>query len=115
MGLHLLVAMPLALIFRANSPITFAIQMLTNIFTIVIYFPAAYLLGCFMMNEDPAPHYHQLTEVICHADFSMLLSRDLLPILWPLLIGCTVIGFVAGALGYILVMAFWPGARPKIA
>jgi len=108
MGFHILVAMPLGFFLRANLPVIFAIQLLTNIFTLVVYFPAAYVLGCRLTSENPTPHYRQLAEVISHGQFDLLLSRDFLPILWPLFVGCTVFGLVMGGLGYVLVMSCWP-------
>ena len=33
--------------------------------------------------------------------------------LWPLTFGCTLIGLLSGAVGYLLVMLFWRKAGPK--
>ncbi len=115
-GLHVFLAIGLCLWFRANMPVAFALQWVTNIFTAPIFYPAAYLLGCVMLRK---PHRsHAEIQVFCENIWNHLLFRPVQDhlgpplavfqdILWPLFLGCNLIGLAAGALSAVLVLLFW--------
>ena len=115
-GLHVLLAIVLCLIFRANIPVAFAIQWVTNIFTAPVFYSMAYALGCQILHK-PQHHLKEIHGICGHIGQHILLRpghATLLPghtfwvnVLWPLTFGCTLIGLVTGAIGYILVMLFW--------
>lgn len=54
------IAIPLAIIFRANVPITFAIQWISNPFTAVIHLPACYYFGCLVLRQAPSQAFDDL-------------------------------------------------------
>jgi hypothetical protein len=49
-GLHLITAVLLAMVFRANIPLTFFIQWSTNVFTVPVYYSLAYAFGCRLLG-----------------------------------------------------------------
>lgn len=102
-GLHIITAMLLAMLLRANIPLTFGLQWLTNWFTVPIYYSLAYAFGCRLLGQ----------EILPTGGWSRILDHpDLLSIFPPLFLGCTVIGVSSGLIGYALVYLFWK--RPEI-
>jgi len=120
-GFHVVLVILLCLIFRANIPVAFAIQWVTNIFTAPVFYSAAYVLGCLILHR-PQHHMKEIHGICEHIGKHILMrpghtgwlpSRAfVMDILWPLTFGCTLAGLVTGALGYLLVMIFWR-AKPE--
>jgi uncharacterized protein (DUF2062 family) len=77
-GLHLITAVLLAMVFRANIPLTFFIQWSTNVFTVPVYYSLAYAFGCRLLG----------TKMIFVDGWAKVLAHpDLLSIFPPLFLG----------------------------
>jgi uncharacterized protein len=111
-GFHLLMGTGFAMCFRANIPVTMALQFITNPATIIFYYPAAYVLGCRLMGEAPMK-VSKLRELFSHASFWDA-RHSIAEIWWPLCVGCLVCGLVVGTLGWALVRFFWPQRRTPV-
>ena len=122
LGLHIVLAVLLCIIFRANVPVAFAIQWVTNIFTAPIFYPMAYWLGCEILRK-PLGNLGAIHDV-CDNLWDHLLMRPgtarlgpsstvLLDIVLPLLFGCTVVGLISGLLAYLSVIVFWAGEKAE--
>jgi uncharacterized protein (DUF2062 family) len=102
-GLHLITAVLLAMVFRANIPLTFFIQWSTNVFTVPVYYSLAYAFGCRLLG----------TKMIFVDGWAKVLAHpDLLSIFPPLFLGCTIIGLTLGMSGYGLIYLFWKKPPP---
>jgi len=116
-GLHIVISTILAIIFRANIPISFTIQWLTNVFTAPFYYTGAYLVGCWMLGIpgkraewikdicDNFWDYFLLRKAYHHMPGST--ERIFTEAVWPLLLGCTVLGLFFAVLAYLLVKILW--------
>jgi uncharacterized protein (DUF2062 family) len=97
--IHALLATALALLLRLNIPAAVIGTFLTNPLTVVPLFVAAYWLGCSLLAR-PAESIH----------FEMSWSwftTELIPIWKPFLLGCTAMGVLAAAAGYVLLGGIW--------
>jgi hypothetical protein len=88
-----------AIIARLNIPATVAGVLLTNPFTMVPLFFAAYWIGTHILGSGAQafafePTWHWL-------------QTGLLPVWKPLLLGCLAMGLLSAAIGYIVLSAFW--------
>jgi len=102
-GLHLISAILLAMVFRANIPLTFLLQWATNMITIPVYYPLAYALGCWLLGQE---------MIVVGGWGGVLTHPDLLMIFPSLFLGCTVVGAVSGLGGYAMIYAFWRKRAP---
>ncbi len=120
-GLHILISTPLAVVFRANVPVTFAIQWLTNVFTAPLYYTGAYWFGCRLLGISS--HRTQWIGEICENFWDYFFLRKQvhhLPgageklfaeVFWPLFLGCLALGVIFAALAYALVKLLWREKR----
>ncbi|HZF25414.1 MAG TPA: DUF2062 domain-containing protein [Steroidobacteraceae bacterium] len=95
---HLLLAPLVAILFRANLPLSVATILLVNPFTVVPVFFGAYWVGTALTGSN--------LETF---DFSLTWEwvSEYLPAIWkPFLLGCLVSGTLAALSGY-LVMSIW--------
>lgn len=108
MGVQILTSLVLAVIFRANIPISFLLQWMSNPVTILVYYPFALYVGCILLGRSTSAYV---------TDFEMVLgergwwaaAENMLNDGWqPLLLGCTLIGLLLGVVGYALIHSFWP-------
>ncbi len=104
-GLHFFLGIGAAMLFRANIPVTLVVQLITNPATVVVYYPAAYLLGAKILGH-PVMYQQHLMEVMKHGGFRERLEL-LEQIGFPLVLGCTIVGLGTGFLGWALVRIFW--------
>ncbi len=89
----------LALLLRANLPISVVLCWITNPLTIPPMFYLTYEIGRWILNTPPL-------------EFTMVLSWDwfkgeFLQIWKPLLLGSVLTGIFLGCLGYLTMQAFW--------
>jgi uncharacterized protein (DUF2062 family) len=112
MGVHIVLSTFVAVAVRANLPMTFCLQWITNPFTAPVYYPAAFILGCRILGFKPESMggwkhiLHKIVEFRFHElalDASMVLK-----IILTLFLGCFVVGLVAGLVGYAVILLAWP-------
>ncbi len=96
---HMLVAALLAIALRLNVPAAVMGTFVTNPFTIVPLYVAAYWLGCALLGL-PRHEFH--FELSWH-----WLATDLLPVWKPFLLGCLVLGITTAAVGYAILAGAW--------
>ncbi|MDR1192480.1 MAG: DUF2062 domain-containing protein [Verrucomicrobiales bacterium] len=118
-GLHTIISTFLAIVFRANIPLTFAIQWVTNVFTAPFYYAGAYLFGCWVLRI-PSRHLG-IIKNICENFWDYFLLRKhfhhdggsvehiFAEAVWPLFLGCTLLGIICGVTTYLLVKWLWRG------
>ncbi len=96
---HTLVAVVAAVIFRVNIPVTFTATFITNPFTMLPLFYAAYRSGCLVLGVEP------LRALPSGDQFWQLWLQG--PFLEPFLLGCLLLGLAAATLGYVVLGLFW--------
>lgn len=70
------IAIPLAIVFRANVPITFAIQWMSNPFTAIVHLPACYYFGCLVLRQVPSQAFEDLMSSLPRwSDFKQLVGE----------------------------------------
>lgn len=94
MPLEMLLAALLALLFRANLPLSISLVWISNPFTWVILYTPPYLLGLLILGE-PLFHLDEITLAMMYQQFGAL---------W---VGCLIFGSGLAIAGYVLVNAFW--------
>lgn len=96
---QMVLAAGLAIIFRANLPVSAALVWVTNPLTFPALFFTAYKFGAWIMQTHLETFDFELT---LNWLFTELQDR------WqPFLVGCFATGALVGALGYISVMIYW--------
>ena len=96
---QMVIAAGLAIIFRANIPISVILVWITNPITVPAIFYSAYKLGTMILGVHLEPFQFEFS---LNWLFTELLDR------WqPFLVGCLCAGALAGALGYGLIHLFW--------
>lgn len=97
--IHMLLAALLALALRLNVPAAVVGTLVTNPLTIVPLYLFAYWVGCGLLGVTPEPMKFELSW--------QWLSRELLPIWKPFLLGCLVTGTATAITGYIMLGGIW--------
>lgn len=98
---HMLLAAFLAIVFRANLPLSVALVWISNPFTIPPMFYFAYKLGAYILHH-PLQHFH----------FQMTLHwfiNEIDEIYPPLLLGSLICGSILALLGYTMTKLYWRG------
>lgn len=115
MGVHILLSCVLAIPLKANLPVTFALQWLTNPFTAPVYYPAAFILGCKLLRFSPEGirGWRETLHHVTHLNFDALGPEigEIGRILAALFVGCFLIGLVVGVTGYTAILLFWPDVK----
>lgn len=93
LGLQLLMGLPSGIYFRGNLLVITALVLATNPLTVVVYFPFAFMVGCWCLGR-PAGDFHWDNAAVWEAGV-------------PLFLGCVVIGLVVGLTGFLLIRRFW--------
>lgn len=96
---HTLVALLATIVLRVNIPVTFAATFLTNPFTMLPLFYAAYRSGCLVMGVEPL-HALPTGEQFWSTWFQG-------PFLQPFLLGCLLFGLAAATFAYIALGLSW--------
>lgn len=95
------IAAALSILFRANLPLAFAMQFLSNPATALFYLPFCYGVGCWILGRP----FGKLPET--HRELAQLFQHGML----PLCLGAIVVGLLVGLSGYLLIRWIWP--HPK--
>ncbi len=99
MPLQMLLGASLAVIFRANLPISVGLVWLTNPITMPPIFYGTYSLGCWLLHTQP---------ISLPADLTLTWLSTELSVRWqPFLLGSLVTGIIAALLAYGLTNLFW--------
>lgn len=99
--MHMLLAVPVALICRTNLPITVAAVWLANPLTVAPMFIFALKVGGLVTR-------HQVQFSALHFDASWATVSALFAQLWqPLVVGCLLCGLTAGVIGNFSVRSLW--------
>ena len=94
-GFHFLIGLSLAIILRANLPLTIILLFTTNPFTAPFFYSFAFLLGCLILNQP----FHSFRF---EASLTWIYQAGL-----PLILGCSTIGLGFGVSGYFLILKWW--------
>jgi len=98
LGLHTLLGILAAWVFRLNKFVTIVGVYVTNPWTIVPIFTFATWLGGRLLGLE-----HILPDINWHSIGISELIRDLEPILPPFIVGSVFLGLVCGVIGYALI------------
>jgi uncharacterized protein (DUF2062 family) len=98
LGLHTVLGLAAAFLFRLNKFATIVGVYVTNPWTIVPIYSFATWAGAWILGIDkiiPDINWNEIT-------FSSFMN-EIQPLLWPFVFGTTLCGFVSGLVGYIIV------------
>lgn len=93
-----ILAAALAILFRANIPMSVALVFVTNPVTGPPMFYGAYVIGTLILDQPQIPHFEMNLE---------WLERMLGQIWEPMVVGCVVVALVSALLGYYGIQAYW--------
>jgi len=93
LGLQLLIGLPAGIYFRANLFVITALVLSTNPVTAVVFYPFAFMVGCWCLGRPPGD-FHWDNGAVWKAG-------------GPLFLGCAVIGLLVGLTGYLCIGRFW--------
>ena len=97
--MQMILAAMLAVLFRANLPISVSLVWLTNPVTMPPVFYCTYKLGGWILDLPPRRLPDQLTWE--------WISREMATLWQPLMLGSVVAGIVLGVLAYALTLLYW--------
>lgn len=96
---QMVIAAALAILLRANLPVSVATCWVTNPITIPPMFYFAYKVGAWTLGTPESPFEFEL---------SMEWLQNELAVIWkPFLLGCLICSIVAGILGYFTIQLLW--------
>lgn len=114
MPFQMVPATALAILFRANLPLTILLVWVSNPLTLLPLMWAAYWLGSQLLGQPMATSaelgqfLQDVTAALGHwFGGSRAVSTDLARFYEPFLLGAMVLGFLSGALGYVLMRLYW--------
>ncbi|MFM2320420.1 MAG: hypothetical protein RLZZ215_3041 [Pseudomonadota bacterium] len=93
-----LIATALAVLFRANIPMSVALVFVTNPVTGPPMFYGAYVVGARLLNQPEIPHFEMNIE---------WLEQTLGQIWEPMIVGCVVVALISALIGYYGIQIFW--------
>ncbi|HMT92513.1 DUF2062 domain-containing protein [uncultured Thiothrix sp.] len=91
-------AAALAILFRANIPMSVALVFVTNPVTGPPMFYGAYVVGARLLDQPQIPHFEMNIE---------WLEQTLGQIWEPMVVGCLVVAVVSALIGYYGIQFFW--------
>ncbi|MBI5382909.1 MAG: DUF2062 domain-containing protein [Opitutae bacterium] len=95
-----LIACAIGFLFRANLPVCFALQYLSNPATAVVQLPACYLIGRLLVGASLSETWQQIR---LHPGDALISGQAI----WSLYLGAIVLGPLLGGLGYGLTHLIW--------
>lgn len=98
-----LIALMLALFFRANIPVAVCLQFISIPPTAVIHLPACFLTGCWALGKSPSDYLPATGDLFTAEMVGAILGRGLA----PLYVGAITLGLILGPVGYFLIRWFW--------
>lgn len=99
LGLHTLMALGIAFAFRLNRVAILTGCYVNNPWTIAPLYLAGTAIGCRMLGV-PMEGLGAIDWDLPARDLARVLGQQLRPYLWPFVVGNTVLGIVAGVVGY---------------
>ncbi|WP_298612256.1 DUF2062 domain-containing protein [uncultured Thiothrix sp.] len=91
-------AAALAILFRANIPMSVALVFVTNPVTGPPMFYGAYVIGAHLLDQPQIPHFEMNIE---------WLEQTLGQIWEPMVVGCLVVALISALIGYYGIQVFW--------
>lgn len=112
-GLQCASAILIAMFIRANIPISFAVQWVSNPVTMPPYLIFSYLLGCYVMGQEArsVEEIEAVSDLLFQGKIWEFLPKLFSSFMMPLLLGCTIVGLVVGVVGYWAILFFWPDMK----
>ncbi|MBN9287437.1 MAG: hypothetical protein BGO43_01785 [Gammaproteobacteria bacterium 39-13] len=96
---HMILAALLAIVLRANLPLSVSMVWVSNPFTIPPMYYAAYKLGAYLLSVPPEKFRIELS--------THWLFHELKHYYEPLLLGCFISGAILAILGYVGIRLYW--------
>jgi uncharacterized protein len=100
LGIHTGLALLIAFLFRLNRPALLVGVYFSNPWTVAPLFIAGTMLGCAVLGV-PTDALEQIDWELHGMEFYRTLAVHLRPYLWPFIVGNTVLGVLAGLIGYV--------------
>ena len=107
------IAVPLAILFRANVPVAFALQWLSNPLTAIIHLPACYYFGCLVLGMSPSGAFSDSVKLLQEKGWTALGEFSFRDVIVPLYTGALAQGLLISVAGYFLIRAYWPKTRRR--
>ena len=101
LGIHTGLALLIAFLFRLNRAALLVGVYFSNPWTVAPLYIAGTMLGCAVLGV-PTEALDLIDWDLHGADFYRTLGVHLRPYLWPFVVGNTVLGVLAGLIGYVL-------------
>jgi uncharacterized protein len=99
LGIHTGLALLIAFLFRLNRPALLVGVYFSNPWTVAPLYIAGTMLGCAVLGV-PTDALEQIDWELHGMAFYRTLAVHLRPYLWPFIVGNTVLGVLAGLIGY---------------
>ncbi len=109
-----LIAVPLAILFRANVPVAFALQWLSNPLTAIVHLPACYYFGCLVLHMSPSAAFSDSMKLVGEKGWTALGEFSFRDVIVPLYAGALAQGLLISVIGYFLIRAYWPKPRQRL-
>jgi len=108
LGLHTVMCIASAVIFRLNKPAIFAGTYIANPFTLIPIYIFNTWVGLKMFGRDG-----RFPDIdVGHTTMGGF-YKSLGDLLWPFAAGCTVVGLFVGAAGYFLLLYYYENKKPR--
>jgi uncharacterized protein (DUF2062 family) len=100
-GIHTLMALGLAFLFRLNRSAILLGAWINNPWTVAPLYTLGTFVGCLLLGAPPeGVHW---IDWAGHGSALRIVAAELRPYLWPFVVGNTVVGVVSGLLSYVAV------------
>ncbi len=100
LGIHTGLALLIAFLFRLNRAALLVGVYFSNPWTVAPLYIAGTMLGCAVLGV-PTDALEQIDWALHGMEFYRTLALHLRPYLWPFIVGNTVLGVLAGLIGYL--------------
>ena len=107
---QMVIASALAIYFRKNLPLSFALVWISNPITIPPFFYMAYLVGTLILGIEPLgfDYFESLMSQIFSWNLNWKELWDTISSNWqPLLLGCAICGTISALVGYFGISLLW--------
>jgi uncharacterized protein (DUF2062 family) len=109
-----LIAVPLAILFRANVPIVYGLQWVSNPITAFIHLPACYYFGCLVLRISPSGAFQEGMKKIEEKGWNAVGQLSFQDVIVPLYVGAVAQGLLISVIGYFLIKAYWPAPKKRV-
>jgi uncharacterized protein (DUF2062 family) len=100
LGIHTGLALLIAFLFRLNRAALLVGVYFSNPWTVAPLYVAGTMLGCAVLGI-PTEGLEQIDWSLHGAEFYRALGATLRPYIWPFVVGNTILGVLAGVVGYV--------------